>query len=257
MEHPPAVPNAAAPPIDPHVPELAVPALGPLAGERASVLVVEDDRAVRDALARALELEGYTVIVAPDGQRGLDAVARHRPDAVILDVMMPVLDGLSTCRRLRAARDRTPVLILTARSEVPDRVSGLDAGADDYLAKPFDLEELLARLRALMRRSQPDPASARVAAGEVVMEPAARRAWRAGRELELSKTEFDLLELLIRNAGIVLDPSTIYERIWGYDFGPDSKNLAVYIGYLRRKTEDGGEARVIHTVRGVGYTLRP
>ncbi|MCC6437186.1 MAG: response regulator transcription factor [Acidimicrobiales bacterium] len=225
--------------------------------ERSTVLVVEDDRSVREALARALELEGYRVLTATDGQRGLDAVAEHRPDAVVLDVMMPVLDGLSACRRLRSARDRTPVLILTARAEVPDRVSGLDAGADDYLAKPFDLEELLARLRALMRRSQADPAPAALVVGDLAVDPAARRAWRAGRELELSKTEFDLLELLVRNAGIVLDPTTIYERIWGYDFGPDSKNLAVYIGYLRRKTEEAGEARLIHTVRGVGYALRP
>jgi two-component system response regulator MprA len=219
--------------------------------------VVEDDRSVRDALSRALQLEGYRVLTAPDGQSGLSLIAAERPDAVVLDVMMPVLDGLSACRRMRASRDRTPVLILTARSEVPDRVSGLDAGADDYLAKPFDLEELLARLRALIRRSAPDPASSTLRVADLEVDPAARRVWRAGRELELSKTEFDLLELLVRNSGIVLDPVTIYERIWGYDFGPDSKNLAVYIGYLRRKTEDGGAARLIHTVRGVGYTLRP
>jgi two-component system response regulator MprA len=219
--------------------------------------VVEDDRSVRDALSRALQLEGYRVLTAPDGQSGLSLIAAERPDAVVLDVMMPVLDGLSACRRMRASRDRTPVLILTARSEVPDRVSGLDAGADDYLAKPFDLEELLARLRALIRRSAPDPASSTLRVADLEVDPAARRVWRADRELELSKTEFDLLELLVRNSGIVLDPVTIYERIWGYDFGPDSKNLAVYIGYLRRKTEDGGAARLIHTVRGVGYTLRP
>ena len=173
----------------------------------------------------------------------------------ILDVMMPVLDGLSACRRLRARRDRTPVLILTARSEVPDRVSGLDAGADDYLAKPFDLEELFARLRALLRRTRDDDDSA-VRAGDVVLDPAARRAWRGDRELDLSKTEFELLELLLRNAGIVLQPSAIYERIWGYDFGPDSKNLAVYIGYLRRKLEGPEDSKLIHTVRGVGYTVR-
>jgi two-component system, OmpR family, response regulator MprA len=222
----------------------------------ATVLVVEDDRAVRDALTRALQLEGYRVLTAADGRAGLDTVSEQRPDAVILDVMMPVLDGLSACRRLRARRDRTPVLILTARAEVPDRVSGLDAGADDYLAKPFDLEELLARLRALLRRCEPDPGRAVVEVADVVLDPAARRAWRGDRELELTRTEFDLLELLLRNTGIVLDPSTIYERIWGYDFGPDSKNLAVYIGYLRRKLEEAGEQRLIHTVRGVGYSLR-
>ena len=221
------------------------------------MLVVEDDRSVREALARALLLEGYQVLTAADGQAGLDLIAERRPDAVVLDVMMPVLDGLSACRRLRARRDRTPVLILTARAEVPDRVSGLDAGADDYLAKPFDLEELLARLRALLRRQQADVANPLVEVGDLRLDPAARRVWRDGREVELSKTEFDLLELLLRNSGIVLDPSTIYERIWGYDFGPDSKNLAVYIGYLRRKLEEAGEARMIHTVRGVGYTLRP
>jgi two-component system response regulator MprA len=221
------------------------------------VAVVEDDRSVRDSLVRALRFEGYRVLTAPDGQAGLALVAAERPDAVVLDVMMPVLDGLSACRRLRAGRDRTPVLILTARADVPDRVSGLDAGADDYLAKPFDLEELLARLRALIRRSAPDPASRGLRVEDLELDPAARRVWRAGRELELSKTEFDLLELLVRNAGIVLEPATVYERIWGYDFGPGSKNLAVYIGYLRRKTEDGGAVRLIHTVRGVGYVLRP
>jgi two-component system response regulator MprA len=221
-----------------------------------TVLVVEDDRAVRDALRRALELEGYRVLTAGDGQAGLDLVAEARPDAVILDVMMPTLDGLSACRRLRARRDRTPVLILTARSEIPDRVSGLDAGADDYLAKPFDLEELFARLRALLRRTRSEDETV-VRAGDVVLDPAARRVWRGDRELDLSKTEFELLELLLRNAGIVLQPSAVYERIWGYDFGPDSKNLAVYIGYLRRKLEQAGEPRLIHTVRGVGYAFRP
>jgi len=221
-----------------------------------TVLVVEDDRAVREALRRALELEGYRVLTAEDGQAGLDLVAEARPDAVILDVMMPILDGLSACRRLRARRDRTPVLILTARSEIPDRVSGLDAGADDYLAKPFDLEELFARLRALLRRTRSDDETV-VRAGDVVLDPAARRVWRGDRELDLSKTEFELLELLLRNAGIVLQPSAVYERIWGYDFGPDSKNLAVYIGYLRRKLEQAGEPRLIHTVRGVGYAFRP
>jgi two-component system response regulator MprA len=220
------------------------------------VLVVEDDRAVRESLLRALALEGYEVCSATDGEEALAAVAERRPHVIVLDVLMPVLDGLSVCRRLRARGDATPILLLTARSAVPDRVSGLDAGADDYLPKPFALDELLARLRALLRRHGPDVVDGTILLEDLRIESAARRAWRGDRELELSKTEFDLLELLARNAGIVLDPSTIYDKIWGYDFGPDSKNLAVYIGYLRRKTEDGGEARLIQTVRGVGYTLR-
>jgi len=249
------------PPATPAVPAMPAPAAAdngsPVPAQPpATVLLIEDDRAVREALRRALQLEGYEVITAADGQAGLDLVAERRPDVVVLDVMMPVLDGLSACRRLRAQRDRTPVLILTARAEVPDRVSGLDAGADDYLAKPFALDELLARLRALLRRQQTDQQPATVQVDDLVLDPAGRRAWRGPRELELSKTEFDLLELLMRNHGIVLEPSTVYERIWGYDFGPDSKNLAVYIGYLRRKLEEGGEARLIHTVRGVGYCLR-
>jgi two-component system response regulator MprA len=220
------------------------------------VLVAEDDRAVRESLSRALGLEGYQVQVVPDGLAALDAVTSFRPDAIVLDVMMPHLDGLSACRRLRSLGERTPILILTARTEVPDRVSGLDAGADDYLGKPFALDELLARLRALLRRAATDDTAGVLGVGDLRIEPAGRRAWRGERELDLSKTEFDLLELLARNRGIVLDPTTIYERIWGYDFGPDSKNLAVYIGYLRRKTEEAGEPRLIHTVRGVGYTLR-
>jgi two-component system response regulator MprA len=221
------------------------------------ILVAEDDRAVRESLARALELEGYRVATVADGAAALDAVGNDPPDALVLDVMMPVLDGLSVCRRLRAQKDRTPVLILTARAEVPDRVSGLDAGADDYLPKPFALDELLARLRALLRRSRAEDADDTVAVADLRIATAARRAWRGERELDLSKTEFDLLELLARNTGIVLETTTIYERIWGYDFGPDSKNLAVYVGYLRRKTEEGGEPRLIQTVRGVGYSLRP
>jgi two-component system response regulator MprA len=221
------------------------------------VLVAEDDRAVRESLLRALRLEGYEVCAAADGEEALAVLAEHRPHVVVLDVLMPVLDGLSVCRRLRAQGDDTPILLLTARAAVPDRVSGLDAGADDYLPKPFALDELLARLRALLRRHGPDAAGETIAVEDLRIESAARRAWRGERELELSKTEFDLLELLARNAGIVLDPSTIYDKIWGYDFGPDSKNLAVYIGYLRRKTEESGEARLIQTVRGVGYTLRP
>ncbi len=225
----------------------------------AQILVADDDRAIRESLARALELEGYAVATAADGGAALTAVRDSEPDAVVLDVMMPNVDGLTVCRVLRAERNRTPVLMLTARTATSDRVAGLDAGADDYVAKPFELDELLARLRALLRRAEPDVVTqegGRLEVGNLRIDAAARRAWRGGRELELSKTEFDLLELLLRNAGIVLDHSTIYDRIWGYDFGPDSKNLAVYISYLRRKVEVDGEAKLIHTVRGVGYTIR-
>jgi two-component system response regulator MprA len=226
-------------------------------GRAGRVLVVEDDRSVRDALVRALTFEGYDVQHAADGTEGLDAVRRLQPDVVILDVLMPNLDGLSACRRLRAGGDRTPVLMLTARHEVSDRVAGLDAGADDYLVKPFALDELFARVRALMRRTSVaggDAATLRVA--DLALDPAGRRAWRGERELELTKTEFDLLELLMYNAGIVLSRDQIYQQIWGYDFETSSKSLDVYISYLRRKTESGEESRVIHTVRGVGYTAR-
>jgi len=175
-------------------------------------------------------------------------------------VMMPGVDGLGVCRVLRAEGDQTPILMLTARVETPDRVAGLDAGADDYLPKPFELDELLARLRALLRRTFADPGAATqrtLRLGELAVDPAGRRVWWQGTEITLSKTEFDLLELLVRNAGIVLDRTTIYQRIWGYEFGSESKNLAVYIGYLRRKLEQAGAAELIHTVRGVGYSVRP
>ena len=224
------------------------------------VLVADDDRAIRDALVRALELEGYEAVAVPDGAAALEESRRQPVDVLVLDLMMPGVDGLTVCRVLRAEKDRTPILMLTARTETADRVAGLDAGADDYLAKPFALDELLARLRALLRRARPldddgeDPSMVQVA--DLRLDPAARRAWRGGREVELSKTEFELLELLARNAGIVLEHTTIYDRIWGYDFGPDSKNLSVYISYLRRKVEEPEGARLIHTVRGVGYTLR-
>jgi two-component system response regulator MprA len=224
------------------------------------VLVADDDRAIRESLARALELEGYEVVVTADGASALSAVREQPADVLILDVMMPVVDGLTVCRVLRAERDRTPILMLTARTETSDRVAGLDAGADDYLPKPFELDELLARLRALVRRTRFDELDAGdsevVRVGDLRLDGAARRAWRGERELELSKTEFDLLELLVHNTGIVLNRSTIYDRIWGYDFGPDSKNLAVYISYLRRKVEVDDEPKLIHTVRGVGYTVR-
>ncbi|WP_431872936.1 response regulator transcription factor [Nocardiopsis eucommiae] len=226
----------------------------------ATVLIADDDRAIRDSLERALQLEGYTVRTAADGVQALAAVHADPVDLLVLDVMMPGVDGLGVARVLRAEHDRTPILMLTARVETPERVAGLDAGADDYLAKPFELDELLARLRALLRRAAPVPeevdGDAPLRVGELRLDGRARRVWRGEREIELSKTEFDLLELLMRNAGIVLDHATIYDRIWGYDFGPESKNLAVYISYLRRKLEDGGPP-LIQTVRGVGYTLRP
>lgn len=221
-----------------------------------TVLIAEDDRAIRDSLARALMLEGYRVRVATDGTQTLAVLAEQRPDVLLLDVMMPEPDGLEVCRRLRAAGDRTPVLMLTARVEVPDRIAGLDSGADDYLVKPFDVDELFARLRALLRRHPPEPPAEVLTVADLRVEPPARRAWRAGRELELSRTEFDLLELLARHTGSVLDQTTFYERVWGYDFGPGSKNLAVFIGYLRRKLDRPGLVPLIHTVRGVGYTLR-
>ena len=222
------------------------------------MLVADDDRAIRESLARALQLEGYEVVDVVDGVGALTRVRRETFDALVLDVMMPVVDGLAVCRVLRAEGDHTPVLMLTARVETPDRVAGLDAGADDYLPKPFDLDELLARLRALLRRAAlaPTPDGGTLGLGALRVDPAARRVWWADDELTLSKTEFDLLELLVRNEGIVLDHTTVYERIWGYDFGADSKNLAVYIGYLRRKLTAAGAPPLIHTVRGVGYTVR-
>lgn len=223
------------------------------------ILFAEDDRAVRTSLARALGLEGYEVHAVTNGAEALDHLRDHDVDLVLLDVSMPLVDGLTVCRVLRSEGDRVPVLMLTARTATSDRVAGLDAGADDYLVKPFELDELLARIRALLRRAAPSdavPERAVLELADLRVDPSARRAWRGGTELELSKTEFDLLELLVRNAGIVLDHSTIYERIWHYDFGPDSKNLAVYIGYLRRKTEVDDAPRLIHTVRGVGYVAR-
>lgn len=223
------------------------------------VLVADDDRAVRESLVRALNLEGYVVSAASDGAKALEMIGVEQPDALILDVMMPMIDGLTVCRVLRSEKSRLPILMLTARTETSDRVLGLDAGADDYLPKPFALEELLARLRALLRRTNPsvdESASADLVLDDLRIDVAARRVFRGATEVDLSKTEFDLLELLVRNSGIVLDHSTIYDRIWGYDFGPESKNLAVYIGYIRRKVDLDGHARLIHTVRGVGYTAR-
>ncbi len=219
------------------------------------VLVVEDDGAVRRAVERALSFEGYDVVTARDGAEALAVVLNDDIEAIVLDVMMPIVDGLETCRRIRAGGDTTPILILTARTEVSDRVAGLDAGADDYLVKPFALEELLARLRALLRRSAGSVAEL-LKVGDMVMDTSARTVTRQGTAISLTKTEFDLLELLMSNAGIVIDRDTIYDRIWGYDFATSSNSLDVYIGYLRRKTEVDDAPRLIQTVRGVGYVIR-
>jgi len=222
------------------------------------ILVVDDERAVRESLRRALELEGYEVELAEDGEQALvrlDAAAAV--DAAILDVLMPGIDGLEVCRRLRAGGNAVPVLMLTARAEVDSRVAGLDAGADDYLPKPFALAELLARLRALLRRAaNGDEASAVLRFADLQLDLGTREVRRGDLEIELTRTEFSLLELFLRNPRQVLTRSIIFERVWGYDFGPTSNSLDVYIGYLRRKTEDGGAPRIIHTVRGVGYALR-
>jgi len=226
-----------------------------MAEESGKVLIAEDDRAVRDAVERALSFEGYEVITARDGAEALQRVLNDAPDLVVLDVMMPIVDGLETCRRLRASGNSVPVLMLTARTEVSDRVAGLDAGADDYLAKPFALEELLARMRALLRRAT-GPVGEALIVGDLVVDPDARLATRGGEPVALTKTEFDLLQFLVENAGVVLSRERIYEEIWGYDFETTSNSLDVYIGYLRRKTEAGGRPRVVHTVRGVGYVAR-
>jgi two-component system response regulator MprA len=219
------------------------------------ILVVEDDRAVREAVERALTYEGYQVSTARDGAEALSAVLNDPPEAIVLDVMMPHVNGLEACRRIRASGDTTPILILTARHEVSDRVEGLDAGADDYMVKPFALEELLARLRALLRRSSGSTTEV-LTVGDLAINVGTREVHRGDLTVELTKTEFDLLELLMRNAGIVISRDTIYEKIWGYDFETSSNSLDVYIGYLRRKTEVDDLPRVIHTVRGVGYVAR-
>jgi two-component system response regulator MprA len=218
--------------------------------------VVDDEPAVRQALDRALRFEGYETVQAEDGMRALAVHAERPADAIVLDVAMPRLDGLEVCRRLRAAGDATPILLLTARSGVSERVAGLDAGADDYLVKPFALEELLARMRALLRRSAPMADNEVLRFGDLSLDPGTREVRRNGRRMELTRTEFLLLELLLRNARQVLPREVIFDRVWGYDFGANSNSLEVYIGYLRRKTEADGESRLIHTVRGVGYVLR-
>jgi two-component system response regulator MprA len=218
------------------------------------VLVVDDEPSVRQALERALGLERYDVRSAADGRAALDHLVEHSVDAIVLDVAMPGVDGLEVCRRLRSAGDRTPVLMLTARDAVDDRVAGLDAGADDYLVKPFALAELKARLRALLRRTEQGAAVLRFA--DVELDPGAHEVRRGARRIELSRTEFALLELFMTHPRQVLTRSAIFERVWGYDFGATSNALGVYVGYLRRKTESAGEPRLLHTVRGVGYVLR-
>jgi two-component system, OmpR family, response regulator MprA len=220
------------------------------------ILVVDDERAVRDSLRRALELQGYQVDLAADGAEALAQLERNgQPDAVVLDILMPGMDGLEVCRRIREQGSEVPVLMLTARDAVGDRVAGLDAGADDYLVKPFALEELLARIRALLRRTTPT-ADGALHFADIELDPGTREVRREGARIDLTRTEFNLLELFMLNPRQVLTRSIIFERVWGYDFGFASNSLDVYIGYLRRKTEAGGKPRLIHTVRGVGYALR-
>lgn len=223
------------------------------------VLIVDDEPAVVAALERALRTDGYETSVARDGQAALAALAAGRPDLVVLDVMMPKVDGLEVCRRLRASGDRTPVLMLTARNGVDDRVDGLDAGADDYLPKPFALRELRARVRALLRRTEPAGDAERagpLAFADLRMDPTTREVLRGERRIELTRTEFSLLELFLAHPRVVLTRSQLFEHVWGYDLGATSNALGVYMGYLRRKTEEGGEPRLLHTVRGIGYALR-
>jgi two-component system, OmpR family, response regulator MprA len=220
-----------------------------------NVLVVDDEPAVRGSLRRALGLEGYEISTADDGEEALEALAEYDFEAVILDIAMPGIDGIEVCRRVRRSGDRTPILMLTARDAVDDRVAGLDAGADDYLSKPFSLRELMARLRALMRRTEvaEEPA---LRFEDLTLNRQTREVHRGEREVELTRTEFSLLELFMDNPRLVLTRSQIFEHVWGYDFGPTSNSLGVYIGYLRRKLEAGREPRLIQTVRGVGYSLR-
>jgi len=226
--------------------------------DMSTILIAEDDTQIREALDRILRFEGYTTVTVHDGAAALDAFSNEPPDLAILDLMMPFVDGLSVTRKLRETGDRTPILMLTARTTTPDRVAGLDAGADDYLAKPFELDELLARVRALLRRNVDSvAAAASMTVGDLTVDTAKRTVVRGGARIELTKTEFDILEMLVRNAEIVLSRSQIYEDIWGYDFEASSKSLDVHVGYLRRKLEANDRSRVIHTVRGVGYVARP
>jgi two-component system, OmpR family, response regulator MprA len=222
------------------------------------ILVVDDDRAVRESLRRSLAFNGYSVDLAQDGQEALEMITSERPDALVLDVMMPRMDGLQVCRHLRSTGDDLPILVLTARDSVSERVAGLDAGADDYLPKPFALEELLARMRALLRRTAFDDRteSATLTFADLSLDPMTREVTRGERQISLTRTEFSLLEMLIANPRRVLTRSRILEEVWGFDFPTSGNALEVYVGYLRRKTEAEGEPRLIHTVRGVGYVLR-
>ncbi|MBW3591181.1 MAG: response regulator transcription factor [Actinobacteria bacterium] len=220
------------------------------------VLVVDDEPAVRDAVQRALKLDNYDVETAADGVEALNSLKVSAPDLIVLDLLMPKVDGLDVCRRLRAAGDSTPILMLTARDSVENRVEGLDAGADDYLVKPFALDELLARVRALLRRSSPTEGEQLAKFADVTLDPVSREVTRGTRQIQLTRTEFLLLELFLNNPRRVLSREIILDRVWGFDFGPESNSLEVYIGYLRKKMEAGDEPRLIHTIRGVGYVLR-
>ncbi|MEU7317080.1 response regulator transcription factor [Streptomyces sp. NPDC007083] len=261
---PPPEPSQPPPPSSGAEPSPSAPASGNAAGKQ-TVLVVDDEPAVRDALRRSLSFEGYATQLAADGAEALEKVAEHQPDLVVLDVLMPRMDGLTAARRLRAAGQRVPVLMLTARDTVGDRVTGLDAGADDYLVKPFELDELLARVRALLRRSSYARAQAQAEAAEepetlafadLRMDLLTREVTRGGRPVELTRTEYTLLEMFLAHPRQVLTREQILKAVWGFDFEPSSNSLDVYVMYLRRKTEAGGEPRLVHTVRGVGYVLR-
>jgi two-component system response regulator MprA len=220
------------------------------------ILVVDDDRAVREALRRALTLANYEVQVAADGEQALEQIVQSVPDAVVLDIGLPGIDGLEVCRQVRRLGNRVPILMLTARDAVADRIDGLDVGADDYMLKPFDVGELKARLRALLRRANPESDSDSLSFAELTLDPERHGVCVGERFVELTRTEYQLLELLMLNPRRVLSHSLIYDRVWGYDFGPASNALRVYVGYLRRKLEDAGARELIHTVRGVGYALR-
>jgi len=233
------------------------PTTGAAGGTKPRVLVVDDDKAVRESLRRSLEFNGYDVQLAADGAEALAGIGAADPDVVIMDVMMPRLDGIEATKALRSAKNDVPILVLTARDAVGDRVEGLDAGADDYLTKPFALQELLARLRALLRRVVPDDGGAEVLTfADLTMDLASREVTRAGRDIPLTRTEFTLLEMFLRRPRRVLERSFILEEVWGYDFPTTANSLEVYVGYLRRKTEAEGESRLLHTVRGVGYVLK-
>ncbi len=222
-----------------------------------TIVLAEDDPSVRAAVQRVLELEGYSVVAVNDGRAALDIIIAKPPHAAVLDVMMPFADGLTVCRELRHRGNRTPILLLTARHEVGDRVAGLDAGADDYLVKPFAVDELLARVRALLRRNDPTASAAILTLDNLVLDVNRREVRRGDRVVELTKTEFDLLHILLEQQGIVLTREYLYEHIWGMNFETNSKSLDVYIGYLRRKIELDGESKLLHTVRGVGYVVKP